>query len=226
MTAAALFDLDGTLVDTPAGMTTVLRAVVARAGGTAAEHQLRQTIGRPLADSLALLLDRPAGHPEVAAAVRQARELFTDTVIPRARALVLPGVPELLAELRRHRVRLAVVTSKSRPGAVELLTAAGLLDAFDTLSCHGMCERGKPHPDLALLAAAELDVPAHRCTVIGDAVDDMRMAVAAGMFPVGVTTGVASDAELAAAGARAVPGDPAALRAALLQANPTPVPQR
>ncbi|GIF96618.1 HAD family hydrolase [Catellatospora citrea] len=216
MTTAILFDVDGTLVDTPAAMTTVLRTVVAEHGRTAADDRLRATVGRPLAASLAGLLELPTDHPAVVQAADRARELFTQTVIPSAPRLVFPGVPELLAALRERGHPLAVVTSKVRPSAIELLDAAGLLDAFDTLACHGMTERGKPYPDLALLAAAALDTPPADCVVVGDAVDDVRMANAAGMRPIGVSTGVATRAELVLAGARAVYAGPAALGPALL----------
>nr|MDT0659141.1 HAD family hydrolase [Micromonospora sp. DSM 115978] len=221
MTTAILFDVDGTLVDTPGGMTTVLRAVVAEHGRTSTDEKLRRTVGRPLAASFATLLGLPADHPEVERAANRARELFTETVIPSAASLVFPGVPELLATLRDRGHPLAVVTSKIRPSAIELLTATGLLDAFDMLSCQGMAERGKPHADLALLAANALGVPPARCVVVGDAVDDIRMANAAGMAPFGVTTGVASRVELLLAGARAVFAGPATLGPALLLSDPS-----
>jgi phosphoglycolate phosphatase len=111
---------------------------------------------------------------------------------------------------------VAVVTSKVRRSAVELLGAAGLLGHFDVLACHGMAERGKPHPDLALLAADALGVPPARCVVVGDAVDDVLMARAAGMDALGVTTGVATADELLTAGASAVHADAVRLGEALL----------
>ncbi|MEV6985867.1 HAD family hydrolase [Sphaerisporangium sp. NPDC051017] len=212
---AVLFDLDGTLVDTPGGMLTVLRAVLAEAGREADGERLRVTIGRPLAPSFAVLLGLPEEHPEVTRAVARARELFTELVIPHAARLVYPGVPELLAALRAGGRALAVVTSKVRPSTEELLAAAGLLGAFDTLSCHGMTERGKPYPDLALLAAGALGVPPGRCVVAGDAVDDMRMARAAGMDGYGVGCGVATAEQLRHAGARAVLGSTAELAGVL-----------
>ncbi|WP_410567354.1 HAD family hydrolase [Amycolatopsis sp. cmx-4-61] len=213
---AVLFDLDGTLVDTPAGMTAVLRRVVAEHGGTASEAQLRATVGRPLAASLALLLGLPDGHPGAERAAARARELFTELVIPSARDLVFPGVPEVLDRLREHGRPLAVVTSKVHRSAVELLAAAGLLDHFGVLACHGMAERGKPHPDLALLAADRLGVAPAGCLVVGDAVDDVVMARAAGMTALGVATGVATTDELLTAGASAVHADVVRLGEALL----------
>ncbi|MBW4721903.1 HAD family hydrolase [Saccharothrix obliqua] len=206
MTHAVLFDVDGTLVDTPAGILRVFREVLAERSRPVPEADLRATIGRPLAASLASLLDLPVEHPDVADAVARTRALFTELVVPNARDLVFPGVPELLDGLRAQGRPLAAVTSKVKPSAVELLGAAGLLDRFDVLSCHGMTERGKPHPDLALLAASELGVPPERCVVVGDGVDDIRMANAAGMPAYGVDFGVASRDQLLAAGAVEVLG--------------------
>jgi phosphoglycolate phosphatase len=222
---AVLFDVDGTLVDTPGGMTKVLDAVVRETGREVDRERLRATVGRPLAASFATLLGLPEEHAEVAHAVERARRLFTETVIPAAADLVFPEVPPMLAELRERGLPLAVVTSKIRRSAVELLEAAGLLDSFDTLSCHGMAPRGKPAPDLALLACGELGVAAGHCLVVGDAVDDMRMARGAGMAALGVGFGVATPRELLDAGALSVSGSVGELRAALSAATaPAPLP--
>ncbi|MFP8883440.1 HAD family hydrolase [Streptomyces mangrovi] len=222
---AVLFDVDGTLVDTPGGMASVLDTVVRETGREVDRERLRATVGRPLAASFATLLELPGEHEEVARAVERARRLFTETVIPSAADLVFPGVPEMLAELRGRGLPLAVVTSKIRRSAVELLEAAGLLDSFDTLSCHGMAPRGKPAPDLALLACGELGVPAGSCLVVGDAVDDMRMARGAGMEALGVGFGVATRPQLMDAGALSVSGSVGELHAALSAATaPTPLP--
>ena len=59
----------------------------------------------------------------------------------------------------------------------------------------------KPAPDLLLLAAAEVGVPPGACWYVGDAKWDMLAAVAAGMIPIGVTTGAVSARTLLDAGA-------------------------
>jgi phosphoglycolate phosphatase len=223
-TRAVLFDLDGTLVDTPGGMTTVL-ADVARAHGREPDPAvLRRTVGRPLAASLATLLALPADDSQVTEAVEQARKLFTEQVIPKAPDLVFPGVHELLADLHDRGTEVAVVTSKVHRSAVELLGAAGLLSSFDVLSCHGMTPRGKPHADLALLASERLGVAPRECLVVGDAIDDMRMACAAGMAGHGVDFGVATRRELLDAGALTVSGSVGELRRALEPTGQRPTP--
>ncbi|MFI1567924.1 HAD family hydrolase [Streptomyces sp. NPDC020490] len=71
-------------------------------------------------------------------------------------------------------------------------------------SCATVWPRGKPHPGLALLAARQLGRAPEECLVVGDAVDDMRMAHAAGMGAIGVSNGVATAGQLLDAGARVV----------------------
>ncbi|WP_424217554.1 HAD family hydrolase (plasmid) [Streptomyces sp. BI20] len=213
--AAVLFDLDGTLLDTPSAIADCLRTTLARSGRRATDEELRATIGRPLNAVFAQLTGLPEEDPEVAEHVAGFRRAFREEAVPRARDLIFPGVPELLDRLADHGAQLAIVTSKILPSAEELLHPAGLRSRFDTLICHGMAPRGKPHPDLALLAAECLGRRPEECVVVGDAVDDARMARAAGMTSLGVTWGVGRAEELTGAGAHSVVTDVPALAAAL-----------
>ncbi|MEE1752043.1 HAD family hydrolase [Streptomyces sp. SP18CS02] len=207
MSTAVLFDLDGTLLDTPNAIVRVLAEVVTGSGRPLPpEAELRATVGRPLAACFSALLRLPEDHPEVGQATERFREVFRTSVVPGARSMIFPGVPALLELLRERGHRIAIVTSKIRPSAEELLLHAGLLDRFDAVVCHGMAPRGKPHPDLALLAAGHLGTEPASCVVVGDAVDDMRMARAAGMAALGVTYGVATEEQLTADGAHRVTG--------------------
>lgn len=205
MTTCVLFDLDGTLLDTPRGIVRVLRDVITESGRPLPpEEAIRATVGRPLAAVFSTLLDLPEDHADTAHAVDRFRVVFREIVVPQAQELVFPGVPDLLKRLRDRGHPLAIVTSKIRASAEEILRPAGLRDDFDTVVCHGMADRGKPHPDLALLAAERLGAEPAACVVVGDAIDDMRMARSAGMAAVGVTYGVATRAQLADAGAHRI----------------------
>lgn len=206
MNPAILFDLDGTLIDTPAGITRVYHEVLAEDGRTAPETVIRATIGRPLDTAFGELLGLPADSVEVARGAARFRELFRDKVVPNAGELIFPGIPAMLARLRGGGHPLAIVTSKVETSAREILGAAGMVDEFDVIVCHGMARRGKPDPDLALLAAERLGRPPEGCVVVGDSVDDVHMAVAAGMRVIGVGYGVATPDQLGAAGADTVAG--------------------
>lgn len=212
---AVLFDLDATLVDTPTAILRTMEEALTEAGAAVGPEQVRATIGRPLAASVAVLLGRDAADPTVDRAVARFRRSFAEQVLPAARGLVFPGIPRLLADLRAAGTPLAVVTSKVERSAVELLDASGLSTWFDAVVGHDMAERGKPHPDLALLAAERLGVSPADCVVVGDGIDDIQMAVAAGMAGYGVSWGVASGEQLRSAGARRVLDSVEALAAVL-----------
>ncbi len=204
MIAALLLDLDGTLLDTPSAITRTLHQVLGEIRGDIDPEAVRATIGKPLDTSVAGLLGREVSDPVVDEAISQYRRSFAETVLPRAREIMLPGVIEGLTRARAEGLRLAVATSKVRASTLPLLEASGLDRFLDGVSCHDMVERGKPHPDLAHHAADSLGVPAGQCAVVGDSADDMRMARNAGMAALGVTTGVGSEDALIAGGAHGV----------------------
>jgi phosphoglycolate phosphatase len=195
---ALLLDLDGTLLDTPAAITTTLQNVLGPGVDPAA---IRRTIGKPLDTSIAGLLGVSPDDTAVHDAVVQYRLRFARDVVPAAGDLILPGVVAGLETARRAGLRTAIVTSKVRSSAVALIEAAHLDGYLDRVVCHDMVARGKPQPDLAQYAAELLDIPIHHCVVVGDGVDDIRMALAAHARAVGVTTGVGTAWELWAAGA-------------------------
>ena len=201
MVAAVIFDLDGTLVDTPGGIGEALGQTVVDLGWPRpTTDDLRATIGRPMNEILPELLGT-ADPGLVAAGIARYRVLYEKNVLVRADDLVFGGVVEGLAELRRRGVPVAIATSKIQLTAWQTLDVAGLRGLFDVVVCHDMVSRGKPHPDLALAAASRLGVAASRCAMVGDTRYDMQVGVGAGMLPLGVSYGVGTAADLLAAGA-------------------------
>lgn len=73
---------------------------------------------------------------------------------------LLPGVRELLEELKSHRIKVAVATVFRNGKTV--LSRLGILDEFDAIVDGHSGARSKPAPDLFLYAAARLGVPGHR----------------------------------------------------------------
>ncbi|MFD0635092.1 HAD family hydrolase [Catenulispora yoronensis] len=174
------------------------------------------SVGRPLADVFAELLVTPRDSPIVVAASAEFRALFASDVVPRAAELVFPAVRELLDRLADAGRPLAVVTSKSPAGAAEFLAAARLDQYFPVTVGYVPEVPGKPAPHQALAAARALGVDPAECVVVGDSTDDMKMADAAGIPGIGVGYGVATLAELRAAGAQHIAGTPEELFELLL----------
>lgn len=214
MNSAALFDLDGTVMDTPAAIVVSLTEMTASIGVTHPERVLRAQIGRPL-DSIVDTLLPGVTVVDREQAKQRFRVSFSAQTLPDARHLIHAGVPQLLEHLRSNGVGVAIVTSKITPSALELLLAAGIREAFDTVVGHEQVQAGKPHPDPALLAAARLDVAPASCVVIGDSTDDIRMGAAAGMRTIGVAWGVSEASTLTEAGADLVTSELESLAAEL-----------
>lgn len=198
--AAVIFDLDGTLVDTVVTRIRAWLTVFAEEEIPADRRQVAELIGsdgRRLAREVASAAGIPleAGRDEAIDA--RCGEIFAGlNRDPRP----LPGVAELLARLDAVAIPWAIATS-SRREQVAASVGALHLDAPPLIVDGTHVEHAKPAPDLLLLAARELRADAPRCWYVGDATWDMRAAVAAGMTPVGVTTGAVDAAALFAAGA-------------------------
>ena len=104
-----------------------------------------------------------------------------DEAMERARpARLISGAEALLATCRAAGVPMAVVTADETEAALRHLDWLGLTDAFPVVIGTDQAERGKPFPDLLLLACRQLGVPPEQTAVIGDTNGDMMMGLAAG----------------------------------------------
>jgi HAD superfamily hydrolase (TIGR01509 family) len=98
----------------------------------------------------------------------------------------LPGVRELIAELRRRSVPIAVASSSLPEWIEALLTGLGLHQSFDTLVSATMVEHPKPAPDIYIEAARRLGVAPGQTIGIEDTPTGLASANAAGLFTIQV----------------------------------------
>lgn len=201
---AAIFDMDGVLIDSGAHHRHAWRALLAELGAepTDPEHW-RLTIGRPSEEAIPLLLGRRVSGAEARRLARRKRDLYQE----QARAGLEPvsGVREFLQALEQLDVPRAVGTSASRWDAERLLDDLGLLRFFDVVVTSDDVMLGKPDPEVWTQAARRLRTTPGRCLVFEDALVGVQAARTAGMRAIGVTT-AHTDAELLAAGAeRTIP---------------------
>jgi beta-phosphoglucomutase len=106
----------------------------------------------------------------------------------RGRVTALPGVMDLLHALHAEGIPCAVTSSGPKANIDLILGELGLGRLFSTVVSGNDVPRGKPDPDLFLMAAARLQLPPRRCVVIEDAPAGIRAAHAAGMPCLAVTT--------------------------------------
>jgi HAD superfamily hydrolase (TIGR01509 family) len=201
---AVLFDLDGTLVDTVQTRIDAWSETFEEAGIPATRQQLAPLIGvdgKRLAREVAALVGRPTDDERAEEIDKRSGEIYerrnTD---PKP----LPGVRELVEAIEARQLKWSIATS-SRKDQVQTSVRALGLEHEPAIVDASHVEHAKPEPDLLLRAAEELGVEPGRCWYVGDSTWDMVAAVAAGMIPIGVTTGAAVDeAALSGAGAAAV----------------------
>lgn len=203
MLKAVLFDLDGTLIDTPAVIVETAQVVLRALGQPVAAEEaaaIRATIGLPLPIAFAGLLGADAASAQVLDAVERYRVLWRAEVTPRVKKLVYPGALEGVRALHASGLKLAVVTGKAQSGADGTVDVAGLRPFFHFVGGYDSVPRPKPFPDLALLALERLGVAAEDAVVVGDATLDLAMARSAGIRSIAVTYGAQPEEVLRAAG--------------------------
>ena len=216
MTRLAVFDCDGTLVDSQANIVRAMRDSFAAVGLAApADHAIRHVVGLSLTETMATLLPAAdAGlHAALADHYREAyhrmRAAGTLAVEP-----LYPGIRDLLAALDDAGWLLGVATGKSDRGLALILAHHDLVHHFVTLQTADR-HPSKPHPAMLELAMAQAGAVPADTVMIGDTSYDMAMAVAAGARAIGVDWGYHGAATLRASGAEAVVADAAALLAHL-----------
>ncbi|HHB77024.1 MAG TPA: HAD family hydrolase [Desulfobulbus sp.] len=198
---AALFDLDGTLLDTLDDLADAANRVLASMGMPV--HQVEE-YKYFVGDGLATLIERivPAGQRDEETMHRVIDAFRRDYGVHwHVKSRPYAGVAETLTGLQNLGMRLAVLSNK--PHDFTELCVKRMLGDFSFYPILGQREGvpKKPDPAGAIEAAALLDTPVTEILYFGDTSIDMKTATEAGMTVVGVLWGFRDEEELAASGA-------------------------
>ena len=178
---AAVFDCDGTLVDSEPLAGEAWRRALKPHGYAVTDEDLATTIGIPYARTHAYLAGR-ADIPDAQALWPELkRELFA---LIDAQLVPFPDALQAVEDLRARGVRIAVASSSPRERLDRTLARAHL--QFEVTIAGDEIEHGKPAPDMFLLAAARVDVEPRNCVVIEDSPPGVAAGKAAGMPTLGV----------------------------------------
>ncbi|MFL6848835.1 MAG: HAD-IA family hydrolase [Sphingomicrobium sp.] len=208
MNRLAIFDCDGTLVDSAAP---IYRATCDTFAEHGLEHpapeQCRRVIGLGLVEAMAAMVPGagPEEHERLAESYK--RNFHRARHEGRIDEPLFDGVLELLDTLEADGWLLAVATGKSDRGLRLCLESNGIHARFVSLQT-GDRHPSKPHPAMVLQAIADAGAVPRATIVVGDTSYDMGMAVAAGAAPIGAGWGYHDAEELIAAGAIAVADRP------------------
>jgi len=173
----ALFDLDGTLIDS-------IRLILDSYHHTLSRHQLPartdqywlKGVGTPLSVQFSEWRESPEMLEAMIATYREYNLKHHDTMVT-----VYPGVLEAVREIKAAGVQTGLVTSKNRQGALRGLRLVGLEALMDVLVCADEVTNPKPHPEPVEKAVQLLGADPATTVYVGDSIHDMHSGRAAGV---------------------------------------------
>jgi phosphoglycolate phosphatase len=205
MTRLAIFDCDGTLVDSQANICRAVEESFAEARITVPPRDaIRRIVGLNLVEAMQVLVPDAndtdhrtlaQGYKDRFVAMRASGALDEEPLFD--------GIGELVERLAGDGWLLGVATGKSDRGLAHVLAAHSMTHHFVTLQTSDR-HPSKPNPSMIAAAIAEAGADPARTVMIGDTTFDVMMAVNAGVRAIGVGWGYHEADELAAAGAHGV----------------------
>jgi phosphoglycolate phosphatase len=205
---AVCFDLDGTLLDSLADLADCTNKILLKRGFP--EHPVdafRYFVGDGAKMLMTRVLPEEVRNESLIEDCRQDfetsyRECWNEQTIP------YKDIPELLDALIGRQLKLTVLSNK--PNEFTLLMVENLLAQWNFEVVLGQREGipRKPDPAGMLEICQQLEIPAEDFLYLGDTATDMKTAVSAGCFPVGVLWGFRTEEELRDNGASAIVKEP------------------
>ena len=180
MNRLAIFDCDGTLVDSGATIYAALAAAFEQNGlGLPPPEVSRRVIGLSLTEAMAALLPDASAADHSKLAEDYKRAFWQLRAAGKVEEPLFDGVLELLDALEEEGWLLAVATGKSDRGLRHCLDSHGIHARFVSLQTADR-HPSKPHPSMVEQAIAEAGAAPETSFVVGDTSFDMAMAASAG----------------------------------------------
>ena len=204
MKKLAIFDCDGTLVDSQANICLAMEHAFDQAGmNPPSRHATRRIVGLSLVEAMRVLLPDAGAevHTEMAERYKASYLVLRNNGLEHEP--LYDGIAALLSVMDDSGWLLGVATGKSDRGLERCLDHHGIRGLFVTLQTADR-HPSKPHPSMVYQALADAGAEANNAVVIGDTVFDIHMGKAAGTRTIGVNWGYHPVDELRGAGADAI----------------------
>jgi beta-phosphoglucomutase len=183
---AAIFDLDGVLVDTAEFHFQAWKIIAEELGVPFDRCKNERLRGIPRMASLAIIVeDMPVKPTNLERLAERKNARYVEMIGQVRPTDLLPGVPHLLSTLRKNHVPIALGSSSKN--AREVLRNLEIENVFDAVVDGYGFDRAKPAPDVFINAADALEAAPHECVVVEDAPAGIVAANAAGMYAVGIS---------------------------------------
>jgi beta-phosphoglucomutase len=200
---AAIWDVDGTLVDTAEAHFAAWQKLGEDVGTPYTRADFTRTFGWRNAEIIPLIFGEHL-TPEQINEYGERKEVYYRASAAQGTDL-LPGVSDMLVALKKNGWKQAIGSSAPRANLDLILTITGTLPFFEAISSAEDYKRGKPDPQVFLVAAQKLGIAPENCVVFEDAPAGVEAAKRAGMKCIAVTfVGHHSREDLLAKGADVV----------------------
>jgi len=195
--SAAIFDLDGVIVDSEPLHYLSEKEMLSKRGVNLRSSDVKDIVGRTEMEGMQYLKDRfrlkDSAEQLYEEKQRIYKRMLRNAVKPR------PGLFKLLNDLGDKGMTLAIASSAPRENVDIVLNALGIEDKFRAVVSGDDVERGKPSPDIFLLAAERIGIEPKNCLVIEDAQNGVEAAKHAGMTCIVVPNQFTQDQDLSRA---------------------------
>ena len=183
---AVLWDMDGTLVDSEEFHWIAWRDTMAKEGMVVTREQFLATFGQRNDSIIPAWLGSAASAERIERIGQAKEELYRD-LVQRLGVAPEPGVAVWLDRLHKDGWHQAVASAAPRANIDAVLEALSADHLFQSIVSAEDVHRGKPDPEVYVLAASRVGVPAERCIVVEDAAAGVEGARRAGMRSIGVS---------------------------------------
>jgi len=182
---AVLWDLDGVIADTADYHYRAWVDIFGKRGVNFSKEDFMRLFGQRHDTIIKFALGENISHEDFEAITREKQANYRRRVADNIKPL--PGAIELIKSLQEHSVKTAIASSAPLENIEIIIRGLGIEDYFQTIAWGTEVAEGKPSPQIFLLAAKKLGVPASNCIVIEDAIAGVAAAKKAGMKCVAVT---------------------------------------
>lgn len=183
MILGAVFDMDGLMFDTETLVYRAWQKVMDDHNYNYNFEIYKQTVGRRTVDVKKMYEEMYDDNFDYALMREEAnvyfRKAINDFGVPFKKGLI-----NILEHLKQKGIKIALATSTSSQTAMWLIEDANLKKYFDKYVCGNMVTNGKPHPEVFLTAAKELQLPPEDCIALEDSLNGIKSAYNAGMKPI------------------------------------------
>jgi beta-phosphoglucomutase family hydrolase len=186
---AAIFDMDGTLIDNTPYHFKSWQALFKKygKGELSKDTYYKEMSGVPVMETIRRIFGNDHDEAGLKALLNEKEEFYRQEYAP----FVAPikGLEIFLAELKNAGVKMAMATSATDEDINFILGKVPIRDDFDSIVNSSMVSKPKPDPQIFLKAAEKLNMPPEKCVVFEDSLAGIKAANSAGMKVIGITTG-------------------------------------